>query len=64
MAGREALTTEKSLAFSAPCSQLVGETLLGFCKAGDFSAVLQWLKWPDFTDGASPEHSTLLCVHT
>lgn len=59
MAGRKTLTREESLAFNAPCSQLVGETLLGFCKAGDVSAALQWLKWPGFTDGASLESTTL-----
>lgn len=65
MAGRETLTTERSLAFSAPRSQLVGETLLGYCKAGDAAqnAALQWLKLPDFTDRASQESTTLMCSH-
>lgn len=56
VAGREALKTEKSLVFTAPHS-LVGETSLGSGKGGDVSAALQWLKWPDFTDGASLESS-------
>lgn len=32
--------TEKSLAISAAHRQLEGETLLGFCKAGDDTEVL------------------------
>lgn len=57
VAGREALTTEKSLVFTALHS-LVGETSLGFGKGGD-SAALQWLRCPDFTDGTSLESSIL-----